>query len=53
MKWILKDVSWLSVVVAIVIILMTPSVGVIMSVFTEMVLKQKDADMPNPADQYV
>lgn len=52
MKWILKDVSWLSVVVAIVIILMTPSVGV-MSVFTEMVLKQKDADMPNPADQYV
>lgn len=54
MKWTLKDVSWLSVVL-IFIILMTPpggSLRIIMSVFTESVLQHKDIDMLNPPDSW-
>lgn len=43
MKWTLKDVSWLSVVLAIFIILM--SLRTIMSLFPELVLQQKEFDV--------
>lgn len=56
MKWALKDVSWLSVVALIFIILMTPpggSLRIIMSAFAaESVLKHKDIDMLNPPDSW-